>query len=148
MLVQYFFEVDLPLEEVESRVAARHDDLGVWAEAAYHRGEETGLAVGLAPGPLSKRVELEIGEPIRATNSVTVPMTWKAVGSTRLFPTMEAELVLSPMGPNSTHVRFQGRYQPPLAPIGKILDRAALHRVAEITVRNLMERLAEALRTG
>jgi hypothetical protein len=58
---------------------------------------------------------------------------------------MEAELVLTPLGPDLTHVTFRGSYDPPLSGFGAVLDRIALHRVAESTVRSFLQRLAAAL---
>jgi hypothetical protein len=55
---------------------------------------------------------------------------------------MDAELVLSPLG-ESTHVEFRGVYTPPMGAVGAILDRVAMHRLAEATVRNFLERLVE-----
>lgn len=141
MLVHDFIEVPLPLDDLVGRLAVS-GDVTAWAQAAYRRGER--LAVG--PGtPLVAVVELDIGEAVPGTESVTIPFSWKATGASWLFPHMEAELVLSPLAPSLTHVTFRGRYRPPLAAVGAVLDRVAMHRVAEATVRSFLERLRDAV---
>jgi hypothetical protein len=37
------------------------------------------------------------------------------------------------------------RYQPPLGLLGSAADRALLHRVAEATIRDFVQRLAQAI---
>lgn len=144
MLVHDFVDVARPVAAVEEAlVGSAQRDLGVWAEAAYRRGET--LAVGPGDGVLTVSVALEVGEPIRGASGSTIPLTWRAAGATSLFPMMEAELVLTPLGPELTHVTFRGSYDPPLAGLGAVLDRIALHRVAESTVRVFLQRLAAAL---
>jgi len=141
VLVHDFIEVPLPLADVEERLATA-GDMTAWAAAAYRKGER--LAVG--PGtPLAAVVELDVGEAVRGTESVTIPFSWKATGASWLFPHMEAELVLSPLAPSLTHLTFRGSYRPPLAAVGAVLDRVALHRVAEATVRAFLERMRDAV---
>lgn len=142
MLVHDFIEVPLPLADVVARLAVS-GDMTAWAQAAYRRGER--LAVGPGMPLVSAVVELDIGEAVPGTESVTVPFSWKAAGASWLFPHMEAELVLSPLAPSLTHLTFRGRYRPPLAAVGAVLDRVAMHRVAEATVRSFLERLRDAV---
>lgn len=142
MLVHDFIEVPLPVEDVETRLASS-GDMPAWAEAAYRKGER--LAVGPGTPLVAAAVEIEVGEAVRGTDSTTIPFSWKAVGASWLFPHMEAEIVLSPMAPSLTHLTFRGSYRPPLAAVGALLDRVALHRVAEATVRSFLERLREAV---
>lgn len=141
MLVQDFVDVPRPLDEVvEALVRSGH--LGVWAEAAYRMGER------LAVGPsklLVAPVTLEVGEAVRGSDSVRIPIRWSADGASWLFPHMEAELVLSEITADLTHLTLRGSYQPPLEGVGAVLDRLAFHRVAEATVRNFLERLAGEL---
>lgn len=140
MFVQQSIEVALPVEVVE-RVLTDSDRPSVWARAAYRRGER--LAIG--PGVPAVAVELDVGEPLRSNGAVTIPIGWRALGGSRLFPHMEAELVLDSVGTNRTQLTFRGSYRPPLAALGAMLDKLAMHKVAEATVRNFLERLASAL---
>lgn len=144
-LVADFVDVPLSIEEVE-RGLVGSSDMGLWAEGAYRRGER--LAVGPGGPALTASVELDVGEPVYGTDIVTIPFAWRATGAAWLFPHMEAELVLSPITPTLTHLTFRGRYRPPLQIVGAVLDKLAMHRIAEATVRSFLERLAEALTGG
>lgn len=138
MMVSDFMSVSLPIDVVERRIAGA-DGLGLIADAAYRRGEE--LAIG--PNPtVAVPVDFSIGVPVVGSNSVAFPVSWRASGATQLFPHMDAELVLSPLA-DGTHLEFRGVYTPPMGPVGALLDRVALHRLAEATVRNFLERLVE-----
>jgi hypothetical protein len=148
VLVRYYVDVHGSLEEVERKLDVSRDDLGAWAATAYREGEQVRARIGFGPGPLSKTVEMIIGDPMHGTETVTYPIVWRASGSAGLFPSMDAELVLAAMGPDRTHITFQGRYEPPLEAVGKFIDRAAMHRVAESTVRHLVERIAASLQAG
>lgn len=140
MMVSDFMAVSLPMDVVQRRITGS-DGLALLADAAYRRGEE--LAVGPSPS-VAVPVEFSIGVPVVGSNSVAFPVRWRAIGATNLFPHMDAELVLSPLG-QVTHVEFRGVYTPPMGPVGALLDRVAMHRLAEATVRNFLERLVELI---
>ncbi|MEX0757375.1 MAG: hypothetical protein WD204_05450 [Acidimicrobiia bacterium] len=140
MMVSDFMAVPLPMDVCQRRITGS-DGLALLADASYRRGEE--LAVG-PHSAVAVPVEFSIGVPVVGSNSVEFPVRWRATGATHLFPHMDAELVLSPLG-ESTHVEFRGVYTPPMGPVGAILDRVALHRLAEATVRNFLERLVELI---
>lgn len=142
MLVQDFVDVPLPIDAVE-RILVRSDDMSTWAAAAYQRGER--LAVGPGVAGVTAAVELEVGEPIRFTESLSIPIAWRAANAEKLFPHMEAEIVITPLTHSVTHLTFRGSYTPPFDSFGELLDRLAMHRIAEATVRNFMERLAGAV---
>lgn len=140
MMVSDFMSVPLPMDLVQRRISGS-DGLGLLADAAYRRGEE--MAVGPSQA-VAVPVEFTMGVPVVGSNSIAFPISWRAAGSTLLFPHMDAELVLSPLG-ESTHVEFRGVYTPPMGPVGALLDRVAMHRLAEATVRNFLERLVDLI---
>lgn len=140
MLVQDFVEIDVPFEEVISGLDP--EEMGLWASAAYQKGERMTLGPARA---LSAAVSFRSGPMVRATESATIPIEWHASGATTLFPRMLAELIFAPLPDDSTQVGFRGSYEAPLDGVGKVLDRLALHRVAESTVRAFLSRLADAL---
>ena len=45
----------------------------------------------------------------------------------------------------TTQVAISARYTPPLGALGRAIDRAVLHRVAEATLKDFMDRLRAAL---
>jgi hypothetical protein len=49
------------------------------------------------------------------------------------------------MGPARSQLSLSARYAPPRGAAGKLADRALLHRVAEATIQDFVDRTAEAL---
>jgi len=76
---------------------------------------------------------------------VVIPLRWTAVGAHGLFPTMDADLEIAPLGPQMTQLAVSARYTPPLGVVGRAIDRALLHRVAEATLKDFMDRLRASL---
>jgi len=74
-----------------------------------------------------------------------MPLRWSATGPTELFPVMEADLEIAPLGEHESQLRLSGSYDPPLGPVGRRLDRLLLHQLAEATVRALLGQLVAAL---
>jgi len=66
-------------------------------------------------------------------------MSWKPAGLASLFPTLEADIELGELGPERTQLSISARYTPPLGSLGRVLDRALLHRVAEATVKDFLD---------
>jgi hypothetical protein len=150
MFVQYFSHAEGSFEEVERALLASVDRLPGWAEGAYRDGEALRGRIG--PGTdrplIAKAVRLEVGAPVRGGETTTVPLAWEASGVPGLFPRMSADLVLAPLGAEMTEVLFRGSYEPPLGMIGSVLDRGLLHRLAEASVKNFVDRIVAALVTA
>ena len=148
MFVYYF--VLLPetrFQDAERSLLDALDSLPGIGDVAYRQGEELRARIGVGDGRIAKTVRLQVGGPVRGARETTVPLTWEATGAPGLFPKMEADLVISAMGPDVTHLSVRGTYRPPLGPLGIALDRALLHRVAEASVKGFVDRLATALQT-
>jgi len=145
MFVSYSTLVRTPLAVVEQRLDALHDDLDEWAGIAYHEGESLRAKVGPAGEGFAKEVRLEIGAHEIHRKGLVYPIKWVATGARTLFPTMSADLVLSHVGPTQTRIVFEGTYEPPLGPLGRVIDRVALRRVADSTVKGWVDRIALAL---
>jgi hypothetical protein len=119
------------------------------ARDAEDRGERLLAEVGFAldrEHRLDKRVEIEFGEPYRIPSKTLLPMAWKPAGAEQLFPAMDADLEVAPLGPSRTQLSISARYRPPMGVVGRALDRALLHRVAEATIKDFLDRVGEALR--
>jgi hypothetical protein len=70
-------------------------------------------------------------------------MTWEPTGW--LLPRLDAELELAPLGRHRTQLAISGRYEPPLGTVGRTVDRLALHRIAEATIKDFLDRVATTL---
>ena len=49
------------------------------------------------------------------------------------------------MGPDRAQLAMSARYVPPLGAVGRTIDRALLSRVAEATVKDFLDRVADAI---
>jgi hypothetical protein len=148
MLVYDFARIPLPVAQARHRLLISVS--GLWqqvAEAAYDEGEELLSRVGpFGPIPgLSKAVTVQVGMVRDRGEGFVVPLRWSATGPTELFPVMEADLEVAPLGAQESQLRLSGSYDPPLGPLGRQLDRLLLHQLAEATVRAFLSELVAAL---
>ena len=145
MFVYYFGHVNGTLGQVSTAISAAEGEVSAWARLAYRKGEE--LRTRIEPGSFipAKEVEILLGQPMERSGSVIIPMDWKATGPGALFPVMSADLVLQPLGPGLVEVVFRGSYEPPLKVLGRLLDRALLHRVAEASAKAFLDHLCRAV---
>ncbi len=147
MFIYYFVHLDRPFDEVRERLLRVLSGLDGMAAAAYREGEEIRARIGFGgePPSLAKTVRLQVGAPVGEEETMLLPVVWEATGSPGLFPRMEAELVLAALGPGLTQLSLRGSYHPPLGPIGRALNRALLHRLAEASVKGFVDRVAHAI---
>jgi hypothetical protein len=149
MFLRYYLDLPLPFAEVEARLL---EDPGSWvpgiAEGAETRGERLLAEVGFPVSDerrVAKGVEIELGKPYRVPSKTILPLTWTATGPEALFPALEADLEIAALGAERTQLSISGRYRPPLGLLGRALDRALLHRVAEATVKEFVDAVGRAL---
>ncbi len=80
---------------------------------------------------------------------MVLPLRWEASGAAgRLFPVLDANLVLTPAGEDAATLALTGAYRPPLGSPGEVFDPALLNRAAAATVRSLLARLADSMVAG
>ena len=122
---------------------------GNWLDSVSQNAYAEGLTGQIKVGPrgsmrgMSKRVEVSLLEPVPHDEMVVVPMRWEATGLMgRLFPVLDANLVLGRSDDNRAVLRLTGVYRPPLPGVGKGLDQIALNRVATATVESFLARIA------
>lgn len=130
--------------------AALHEDPQAWlpglATEANQRGDDLLAEVGFGEKMRMRRlVRIELGEPVRAATKTIMPLRWIAQGATGLFPEMDADLEIAALGPGRCQLAMSARYVPPLGVMGRALDRAVLFRVAEATLKDFLDRVAERL---
>jgi hypothetical protein len=149
MFLRYFIDLPLPVEAVERALLASP---ATWlprlADRAGSRGEELLTEVGIGPAGhgLRKRVQVELGRVIRHPSRTTVAMTWRPTGAGALLPVLEAELEVGALGVHRTQLALNASYRPPLGTVGRAIDRALLHRVAEATVKDFLDQVGLAIR--
>lgn len=144
MFVEYSRKVDAPLARVEKSLERVRSSLEEWADIAYREGEQLRARVGPS-ATVAHEVKLDIGIAEVHSSGLVYPIHWTAQGAGLLFPELNADLILSKAGPDTTVLNLKATYQPPLGVLGRLVDRALLGRVAEATVVDWMDRLSDAL---
>jgi hypothetical protein len=147
MFARYFVEVPIPPEDVE-RALAR--DPRAWlpglAEGANHQGDLLLAEVGFGGNVRIKRtVVIDLGEPVRSDAKIVFPLRWTASGAAGLFPALDADLEVAPLRPGRTQLAMSARYVPPFGVVGRAIDRAVLSRVAEATLKDFLDGVAERI---
>lgn len=146
MLVHDFAYIDSPAEEVRARLLD-----GAWlgrhATHAAHEGEELRVRLGPhgASGRVAKEIVVTVGDPLNRDVATVIPLTWRATGAPVLFPVFHGDLEVAALGESRTQISLWGNYDPPLGSLGQTLDRFALHRVAEASVRAFLREVTAAL---
>jgi hypothetical protein len=148
MFIRYFVELPLPPDRVEGALLdSSGDRLPLLAGRAERRGERLLAEVGIGPGAAGprKQVAVSLGVPLHAPLHTSVPMTWEPGRPGGLFPRLEGDLEIGALGQDRTQLALSGSYRPPLGVVGRLADRLLLHRVAEATVKDFVDRLAAEL---
>jgi hypothetical protein len=149
MFIRYYVELDLPSERVARALVSRPSE---WIQGialdADRRGGDLLADIGIALKGhrlLGKMVRLDLREPTQLGEKTVLPMSWSATGPKGLFPIMDGDLEVAPLGPGRTQLAMSARYSPPLGPVGDVADRAILHRVAEATIKDFVDRVGRAI---
>ncbi len=147
MFIRYFLDLSVPFGDVEGALLhAPQEWVPGLAEDAEGRGELLLTEVGFGTDRrVEKQIVIELGAPYRIPSKTLLPMSWRATGPQGLFPSLEADIEVAALGPNRTQLSISARYKPPLGAVGRAIDRALLHRVAEATVKDFLDRVGDAL---
>jgi hypothetical protein len=148
MFVRYYIELSLPAEKVEQvLVGAAAGWLSAMAGAAQARGDGLLGEVGVGPSAarLRRQVRIQLGRPVRFPSMTSLPLTWDPVGLEGLLPRLDANLELGALGQDRSQLAISARYRPPLGVVGRAVDRVLLHRVAEATVKDFLDRVGQAI---
>lgn len=148
MFVRDEVMLDVGFQDARDRLA----QLDSWFLTASDHAYGEGIA-GLArigprgPTPVISRLAEIRFQPLTAQEGrAGLALRWEARGAGgRLFPVLDADLTLAPAGESAALLTLAGAYRPPLGSLGAELDRLLLHRVAEATIHDFLERVATAL---
>jgi hypothetical protein len=147
MFARYFVELAVPADRVE---AVLRQDPSRWmthlAERANERGDTLLADVGFGEHMrIARTVEVEFAAGVYAGTKAIFPFRWSASGPGGVFPALDADLEVAPLGVGCTQLSISARYVPPLGKVGKVIDRAVLSRVAEATLKDFLDRVAAAV---
>ena len=149
MFVRYYTEL---IASYEAAAAALQNQPKQWLPLLSVQADERGQSLlgevgfGSDGHRVQKRVQIELGEGrVSSGSRFLLPISWQATGPSGLFPVLEGDLEVAPLGRHHCQLSLSARYQPPFGLLGKAVDRALLSRVAEATVKDFVERVADAL---
>lgn len=149
MFIRYYVELSHPMAELEQTLLKSAPSwMPDMAVVADERGQRLLMEVGFPVDRhyrIVKQVSVVIGKTIRSSSRTLVPISWRATGPSGLFPVLEGDLELAPLGPARTQLALSAQYRPPLGLIGKTFDRTVLSRVAEATIKDFVDRIAQHL---
>jgi len=142
-----FVDVDQPQQLVSERLSTGQSWFGRLASAAGDDTESQLVRLGLtALGDLvSREVRVRMGTPTSLEGGVVVPLRWEDGRRPNLFPVLDGNLEVASVGAGQSRLIIYASYRPPFDGVGRAIDRALLHRVAESTVRSFLRKVAETL---
>lgn len=141
-------DLDFPAARDQFLLLTRGNRLDGMSRDAYADGLAGQIRVGPVGGlpGMSKLVQVSLLDPVRRDDNVLVPMRWEATGLMgRLFPVLDANLMLGEDDRGRGVLRIAGVYRPPLGGLGEELDQIVLRRIASATIRSLLRRVAALL---
>lgn len=145
-----FIDVPLPLATIRGPFSHAGTWLTDLASAAQEDGEALRLQIGptWVGGRVTREVEVTIGLTRERGEALVVPIVWTATGLAAMFPMLNGDLELAPLGSQRCRLTLAASYLPPFGDVGRALDHALLHRVAQSTVRSFLARVATSLEAG
>lgn len=148
MFVHDFVAVDLPLETLVNafRLTCTDDVLAAIVLDAWHR-EAGAMQNATATQPIRTpvpTVHAEIGAPRLWSDSVIVPILWRASGDDWI-PSVDADLELAPFGPHRSHLHLLGRYELPPGITRWSPEASLLNRLSVAVVRRTLDRISQHL---
>ncbi len=153
--LRFYGYVDRPYEAVRSLLRSRADEVlqrATNTASVRAKGIVARLQVGAAGIDVGVDVRIEVRPAPEERGVAGLPpithvgITWKANEEAALFPSMSADLAVSPMTFAETRVEFEGTYRPPLAIAGQAVDAVVGHRVAEAAVHRFVNDVIEEIR--
>jgi hypothetical protein len=147
VFARYFVELQMEAERVEEALLRDpHAWLPGLASEANYQGDALLAEVGFGDDiRVARQVAIEFGDPVRMPSKTVLPLRWAAAAGSGLFPALDADLEIAPLGPHRTQLAMSARYVPPLGAVGRAMDRAVLFRIAEATLKDFLDRVRDSL---
>lgn len=147
--VHDFLDVPLGFDAAaEAVLRAEPDRLACIALRGVQAGGELQLRLASPRSAIplpAKRGRVDVETAYRRGDAWVLPFHWRPTGPAALFPQIEAELQVAPLGANEVRLSFSGHYRPPLGEVGHLADAVLMHRVVERSVRVFLGTLADDL---
>jgi hypothetical protein len=148
--VQAFNYVNRPYTRVRGDVLAHPTELFAAATSSENGAKTAELHAKAGPLEVGAHVQIEVLSITESTANnrpaTKLALTWKAASRSALFPTMRATLSVYPLSATETQLELDGDYDPPLGPIGDLLDVTAMRDFAATSVQHFVDDVAAYLR--
>lgn len=147
VFLQDYVDVDRPASDVGALLAAGSGWMAPMADAAGSDAATLLVRVGpkLLGECVARTVLVRLGGPVDHDGTVLLPIRWEDAQHPVLFPVLDGDLEVAPLDDDRCRVVLYAAYRPPLRAVGRVVDDAVIHRVAESTVRSFLHRAAAAL---
>jgi len=148
MFVRYFAVVGRAFDDVVADFEAGTD---TWITTLAGAADDSGgrmlgeIGFEVASRRVTRQIDVELGDPVRQPRVILVPIEWRAAKAAALFPSLSGVIEIAGIEPATTQVGLSATYEPPFGLPGRLADRALLHRVAEVTVKNFVDAVARRL---
>ncbi|MBO0683297.1 MAG: hypothetical protein J2P45_09095 [Candidatus Dormibacteraeota bacterium] len=148
MFVKAYTEVVADYERI---TAVMQEQPGSWlghaAADASSQGERMLVDVGLqvGPPPLERPSRVEVGELVATNRVASLPLRIVPQDPSSLIPLFVGSLDAAWLGAGRTHLALSLQYDPPFGFVGRVADRALLHRVAEATAHRFLQKVTDQL---
>ena len=147
VFVEDFVDLPCPITDIPQQLLGSAAWLTRLANAAEDDGETLRLRIGptWVGGRIKREVEVRVIGARAREAAVVVSLSWESVRHTSLFPVLEGDLELAPIGGGLCRLTLSATYVPPFGELGRALDIAVLHRVGQSTARSFLQRLATSI---
>jgi hypothetical protein len=147
--VEDFVDVASPFENLRARFSGDGQWLAPLATVATQDGDMFQMRIGpsWAAGIVTHEVNVTLWPPRERGFALARSLTWTPSDWQFLFPLLDGDLELAPLGPDQCRISLAATYTPALGRFGVQVDRALLHRVAASTVRSFLTQLASKLQS-
>ena len=141
MFVRHSVHIDHPVEALTEVLMSGPRK---WFPRLSGKGVGT-VGLHVAGMPVTKRVVVTLGEPVKTATWTVIPLEWKATFPEQLFPKMTGRIELAPVDRTVSRLTVSGMYEPPLGKLGDQLNETLMQGVAGATVKELAESIAKRL---
>ena len=147
--IEDFVDVVSPFETLRARFCGDGQWLAPLATVATQDGDIFQMRIGpsWAAGIVTREVNITLWPPRERGYALARSLAWTPSDWQFLFPLLEGDLELAPLGPAQCRISLAATYTPALGRFGVQVDRALLHHVAASTVRSFLTQMATKLQS-
>ncbi|MGD0054788.1 MAG: hypothetical protein ABSC34_05040 [Acidimicrobiales bacterium] len=150
IFVEDFTDLERPFDALSERFSSEGLWLAPFATTATQEGETLRMRIGpsWASGLVTREVQVTLWPVRERDNALARAISWVPSEWQSLFPLLEGDMELAPIGQGWSRLSLAVIYTVPLGAFGARVDRAVMHRVAASTVRSFLAQVGGSLLSG